>query len=108
MQNNICSTLKSYFGAFVTSLFSIFTIQDILGAIGIGVSIIFTYLTYKSNKRRNQCLIEDSSRRTKLVQFYLSCKIKSNDYRSPSEAIADVVDIVAESEVEIDVEEHKT
>ncbi|EFL6449042.1 hypothetical protein AAS80_003013 [Escherichia coli] len=43
------------------------TLQDVLFAVGSVVAALFTWLTYRSNNRRNQAIIEEERKRTEII-----------------------------------------
>lgn len=43
------------------------TLQDVLFAAGAVVTALFTWLTYRSNNRRNMALIEEERKRTEII-----------------------------------------
>lgn len=56
----------SYFWGWVTALLSAMTLQDFAFAGGVVVTATFTYLTYRSNDRRNKATIAAEQERTRL------------------------------------------
>ncbi|WP_285130193.1 hypothetical protein [Leclercia adecarboxylata] len=56
----------SYFWSAITGFFAMLTLQDVLFALGFLITGIFTWLTYRSNNRRNLTAEEEERKRTKI------------------------------------------
>ncbi len=44
------------------------TLQDVLFALGFAITAIFTWLTYRSNDRKNKAAIEEDRKRTDILK----------------------------------------
>lgn len=44
------------------------TLQDVLFALGFAITATFTWLTYRSNNRKNQAAIEEDRKRTDILK----------------------------------------
>ena len=58
----------SYFWSGVTGFFAMLTLQDVLFALGFIITGIFTWLTYRSNDRKNKAAIEEDRKRTEILK----------------------------------------
>ncbi|CAM8038628.1 hypothetical protein K9O81_23650 [Leclercia adecarboxylata] len=58
----------SYFWSAITGFFAMLTLQDVLFALGFLITGIFTWLTYRSNNRRNLTAEEEERKRTKILE----------------------------------------
>jgi len=58
----------SYFWSWVTGALATLSLQDIVFAGGAAVTAIFTYLTYRSNDRRNKASIAAEQEKTRLYR----------------------------------------
>lgn len=67
MRMNTNNGFWSYFWTTLTGFFTMLTLQDVLFAGGAVITALFTWLTYRSNNRRNQVAIEEERKRTKIV-----------------------------------------
>ena len=65
------------------------TLQDVLFAAGAVVTALFTWLTYRSNNRRNLAAIEEEKKRTEIIRDAYSVK-------SPTAVAARSDDIAAQ------------
>lgn len=57
----------SYFWGAITGVLSAMTLQDLAFAGGVVVTAIFTYLTYRSNDKKNKAAIEADKERTRIM-----------------------------------------
>ncbi|HBC5209728.1 MULTISPECIES: hypothetical protein [Serratia] len=79
----------SYVWGVITALLSAMTLQDFAFAGGVVVTATFTYLTYRSNDRRNKAAIAAEQERTRLYAEWIdSQKGKSADIQA---AAVDVI-----------------
>ncbi|MGQ6073643.1 hypothetical protein ACUNGP_27805 [Serratia sp. IR-2025] len=69
MNNN--SGWWSYFWGVVTAVLSAMTLQDFVFAGGVIVTSAFTYLTYRSNDRKNKAAINAEIERTRLYAEWI-------------------------------------
>lgn len=67
MRMNNSNGFWSYFWSAITGFFTMLTLQDVLFAIGSVVAALFTWLTYRSNNRRNLAVIEEERKRTEII-----------------------------------------
>lgn len=44
------------------------TLQDVLFALGFAITATFTWLTYRSNNRKNQAAMEEDRKRTEILK----------------------------------------
>ncbi|EIH0466444.1 hypothetical protein DDM29_000114 [Escherichia coli] len=58
----------SYFWSGVTGFFAMLTLQDVLFALGFIITGVFTWLTYRSNDRKNKAAIEEDRKRTEILK----------------------------------------
>lgn len=58
----------SYFWSGLTGFFAMLTLQDVLFALGFVITAIFTWLTYRSNDRKNKAAIEEDRKRTEILK----------------------------------------
>ncbi len=58
----------SYFWTSLTGFFTMLTLQDVLFAGGAVVTALFTWLTYRSNNRRNNAVIDEERKRTEIIK----------------------------------------
>ncbi|WP_162598306.1 hypothetical protein [Serratia marcescens] len=61
----------SYFWGGVTAVLSAMTLQDFAFAGGVIVTSVFTYLTYRSNDRKNKAAIAAEAERTRLYAEWI-------------------------------------
>lgn len=59
----------SYFWSVLTGVFATLTLQDLLFAVGCLLTGIFTWLTYRSNDRKNKAAIEEDRKRTEILKL---------------------------------------
>ncbi|WP_336062280.1 hypothetical protein [Serratia sp. 201] len=76
----------SYFWGAITGLLSTLTLQDVAFAGGAFVTAIFTYLTYRSNDRKNKAAIAAEQERTRLYAEWIDSQ-KSKPVSSQAAAI---------------------
>lgn len=76
MRMNNSNGFWSYFWSAITGFFTMLTLQDVLFAIGSVVVALFTWLTYRSNNRRNLAVIEEERKRT---EIYARAHSRSDD-----------------------------
>ncbi|MFE4125366.1 hypothetical protein ACFX4S_09000 [Kosakonia sp. YIM B13605] len=74
----------SYFWSATTGFFTMLTLQDVLFAVGAVVTALFTWLTYRSNNRRNQAIIEEERKRTEIIS---KAYAKDDPGKNPPKAI---------------------
>ena len=65
---NTSNGFWSYFWSGVTGFFAMLTLQDVLFALGFVITGVFTYLTYRSNDRKNKAAIEEDRKRTEILK----------------------------------------
>lgn len=65
---NTSNGFWSYFWSAITGFLSMLTLQDTLFALGAVVTALFTWLTYRSNNRRNLAVIEEERKRTDILK----------------------------------------
>ncbi|EIH9537410.1 hypothetical protein [Escherichia coli] len=58
----------SYFWSAITGFFAMLTLQDVLFALGAIVTALFTWLTYRSNNKRNLAVIAEERKRTDILK----------------------------------------
>ena len=58
----------SYFWSGVKGFFAMLTLQDVLFALGLIITGVFTWLTYRSNDRKNKAAIEEDRKRTEILK----------------------------------------
>lgn len=58
----------SYFWSGLTGFFAMLTLQDVLFALGFVITATFTWLTYRSNDRKNKTAIEEDRKRTEILK----------------------------------------
>ncbi len=58
----------SYFWSGLTGFFAMLTLQDVLFALGFVITATFTWLTYRSNDRKNKAAIEEDRKRTDILK----------------------------------------
>lgn len=68
MRMNTNNGFWSYFWTTLTGFFTMLTLQDVLFAGGAVVTALFTWLTYRSNNRRNAAVIEEERKRTEIIK----------------------------------------
>ena len=90
MRMNTNNGFWSYFWSAITGFFTMLTLQDVLFAAGSVVAALFTWLTYRSNNRRNQATIEEERKRTEIMRDAYSLNSK------PADRAAKVSDIAAQ------------
>ena len=61
---NTSNGFWSYFWSGLTGFFAMLTLQDVLFALGFAITATFTWLTYRSNDRKNKAAIEEDRKRT--------------------------------------------
>lgn len=64
LRMNTSNGFWPYVWSGITGFLTMLTLQDVLFALGAVVTALFTWLTYRSNNRRNQAQIEESRQRT--------------------------------------------
>lgn len=99
MMNTNSSGWWSYFWGTITGLLSAMTLQDVAFAGGVVVTAMFTYLTYRSNDRKNKVAIAAEQERTRLYADW----IKSQQEKPASEQAA-AVDVISHRVDKIEVE----
>ncbi|AER33614.1 hypothetical protein [Pantoea ananatis] len=57
-----------YLWSGMTGFFAMLTLQDVLFALGFAITATFTWLTYRSNNRKNQAAIEEDRKRTDILK----------------------------------------
>ena len=67
MRMNNSNGFWSYFWSAITGFFTMLTLQDVLFALGSVVAALFTWLTYRSNNRRNLAVVEEEKKRTEIL-----------------------------------------
>ncbi|WP_350537397.1 hypothetical protein [Atlantibacter hermannii] len=65
---NTSNGFWSYFWSGLTGFFAMLTLQDVLFALGFAITAIFTWLTYRSNDRKNKAAIEEDRKRTDILK----------------------------------------
>lgn len=68
LRMNTSNGFWSYFWSAITGFFAMLTLQDVLFAAGAVVTAYFTWLTYRSNNRRNKTIEEEERKRTAILQ----------------------------------------
>lgn len=65
---NTSNGFWSYFWSAITAFFTMLTLQGLLFALGAVVTALFTWLTYRSNNKRNMAVIEEERKRTEIME----------------------------------------
>lgn len=65
---NTSNGFWSYFWSGLTGFFAMLTLQDVLFALGFAITATFTWLTYRSNDRKNKAAIEEDRKRTDILK----------------------------------------
>jgi len=68
LRMNTSNGFWSYFWSGLTGFFAMLTLQDVLFALGFAITAIFTWLTYRSNDRKNKAAIEEDRKRTDILK----------------------------------------
>lgn len=89
---NTSNGFWSYFWSGLTGFFAMLTLQDVLFALGFAITATFTWLTYRSNDRKNKAAIEEDRKRTDI----LKAAYARGDVANITEAAAIVKSIDAE------------
>lgn len=68
LRMNTSNGFWSYFWSGITGFLTMLTLQDVLFAAGAVVTALFTWLTYRSNNRRNMAMVEEEHKRTEILK----------------------------------------